>query len=399
MTNLIATSASSVAADITALETAFQADQQAATNALQQAVDAINGLFAGVGTEFAETRQARNKSHLSSQDQHASLLAVAGSHVATFNTKRAEATSEMASARADWLANPEIDTLEIMVGLSGNGYEMMPSVLDAGPSVPYENLAPLSDQERFRMEIWGAALEGGGDIDYLRRKRENAVWGQQTSQAFAEVLPGFGVLLSGRRLVTGRDLLGQENTASDTFFAGLNVFGAAVGGSGISKFADDASDTWQLNKAVNKVHGAADTARAASRTSNVATRPAGFIATPRGVVVSAKTLARQGRSHLAGNFQGLAGKSMGEIIERVPSTWTMVPQDRGMGIKFLDEAGFERIRMHAPSARAPVGSNSASGWTLRVMDRAEDYYDNLGRLVPYTANEGHIPMLGNPTAP
>ena len=70
-----------------------------------------------------------------------------------------------------------------------------------------------------------------------------------------------------------------------------------------------------------------------------------------------------------------------------------------MGIKFLDEAGFERIRMHAPSARAPVGSNSASGWTLRVMDRAEDYYDNLGRLVPYPANEGHIPMLGNPPAP
>jgi len=90
---------------------------------------------------------------------------------------------------------------------------------------------------------------------------------------------------------------------------------------------------------------------------------------------------------------------MADVIERVPSGWKMVPQDRGLGIKFLDEAGFERIRMHGPSPRAPGGSNSANGWTMRIMDRAGNYYDDLGRLVPYRANDGHIPMFGNPNSP
>lgn len=124
-----------------------------------------------------------------------------------------------------------------------------------------------------------------------------------------------------------------------------------------------------------------------------------FIVTPSGVAVSRKTLSMQGRSPLAGNFQGLAGKSVDEIVSRVPATWKMVPQDRGMGIKFLDDAGFERIRLHAASARAPQGSNSASGWTLRIMDRAGNYYDDVGKIVPYRANEGHIPIFGNPNAP
>jgi hypothetical protein len=90
---------------------------------------------------------------------------------------------------------------------------------------------------------------------------------------------------------------------------------------------------------------------------------------------------------------------MAEIIERVPSTLKMVPQDRGVGIKFLDELGKERIRIHAPSPRAPAGSNSASGWVLRIMDRAGNYYDDAGRIVPYRANEGHIRIFGNPNWP
>ena len=130
-----------------------------------------------------------------------------------------------------------------------------------------------------------------------------------------------------------------------------------------------------------------------------APKGADFIVTPQGLTISSRTLSRQGASHLAGNFQGLAGKSMAEIIERVPSTWKMVPQDRGVGIKFLDELGKERVRIHAPSPRAPAGSNSASGWVLRIMDRAGNYYDDAGRIVPYRANEGHIPILGNPNWP
>ena len=77
----------------------------------------------------------------------------------------------------------------------------------------------------------------------------------------------------------------------------------------------------------------------------------------------------------------------------------MVPQDRGAGIKFLDSHGFERIRLHGPSSRAPVGSNSASGWTMRIMDRAGNYYDSAGNVVPFRANAGHIPIKGNLNLP
>jgi hypothetical protein len=121
--------------------------------------------------------------------------------------------------------------------------------------------------------------------------------------------------------------------------------------------------------------------------------------TPSGVAVLPETLAKQGTSHMVGNFTGLSGKSVDEIVARVPKDWKMVPQDRGAGIKFIDSAGFERIRLHGPSARAPAGSNSASGWTLRVMDQQGKYYDDAGRLVTTRANAGHIPIAGNPNAP
>jgi RHS repeat-associated protein len=118
--------------------------------------------------------------------------------------------------------------------------------------------------------------------------------------------------------------------------------------------------------------------------------------TPRGVAIRANTLAQRGSSRLAGNFRALEGASVREIVSRVPRDWTMVPQDRGAGIKFLDARGYERLRLHGPSATAPAGSNSASGWTMRIMDRAGNYYDNSGNIVPYRANDGHIPIFGNP---
>jgi hypothetical protein len=131
----------------------------------------------------------------------------------------------------------------------------------------------------------------------------------------------------------------------------------------------------------------------------VANVPKGPIyVTPKGVAVTSETLAKQGTSQLAGNFKGLAGSSVDDIISRIPRDWKMVPQDRGAGIKFLDAQGYERIRLHGPSARAPAGSNSASGWTMRIMDRAGNYYDDVGKVVPYRANAGHIPIKGNPNA-
>jgi RHS repeat-associated protein len=124
-----------------------------------------------------------------------------------------------------------------------------------------------------------------------------------------------------------------------------------------------------------------------------------FSVTPKGVAVSSESLAKQGTSPRAGDFTGLAGASVDEIVSRVPSGWRMVPQDKGRGIKFLDQAGVERVRLHAASPKAPAGSNSASGWTLRVQDAAGNYYDDAGSIVPYKANEGHIPIWGNPKAP
>lgn len=127
--------------------------------------------------------------------------------------------------------------------------------------------------------------------------------------------------------------------------------------------------------------------------------PRVFYVTPQGVAVSSDTLAGQGSSALAGNFQGLAGASVDDVIARVPSGWTWGPQRSGQGIVFYDTTGAEGIRMHGPSMNAPVGANSQMGWTLRVMDNAGNYFDNAGNVVPYRANEGHIPLLGNPNAP
>jgi len=121
-----------------------------------------------------------------------------------------------------------------------------------------------------------------------------------------------------------------------------------------------------------------------------------IVVTSKGVAVTPETLAGQGGSSLAGNFRGLEGASVDEIVARIPSDWELVPQDRGAGIKFVDSQGYERIRIHGPSGGAPAGSNSASGWTMRIMDRAGNYYDDMGNVVPYRANSGHIPIQGNP---
>jgi RHS repeat-associated protein len=125
-----------------------------------------------------------------------------------------------------------------------------------------------------------------------------------------------------------------------------------------------------------------------------------FYVNPAGEALSSTVLARQGTSHLAGNFQGLKGATLEEIVARVPSGWTWAPQRGGNGLRFFDASRIERLRLHGPSSnpQIPASSNSRMGWTMRVMDRAGNYYDDLGRIVPYNANEGHIPIAGNPNA-
>jgi hypothetical protein len=75
-------------------------------------------------------------------------------------------------------------------------------------------------------------------------------------------------------------------------------------------------------------------------------------------------------------------------------------QKDGMGIRFLDQTGAERLRLHGANPAAPAGSNSAAGWVARVHvpGTRNNYYDNLGNVVGRHANEGHIPIYGNPNA-
>jgi len=131
-----------------------------------------------------------------------------------------------------------------------------------------------------------------------------------------------------------------------------------------------------------------------------ANAPRAIIATERGVAMTPELLSLQGTSKMVGDFRGIAGARVEEIISRVPKNWTLLPQQKGMGIRFLDSNGIERLRLHGPSVVAPAGSNSASGWTVRVhvSGTKNGYYDNLGNIVGAKANEGHIPIYGNPNA-
>ncbi len=117
-----------------------------------------------------------------------------------------------------------------------------------------------------------------------------------------------------------------------------------------------------------------------------------------GEALSSTSLARQGASSLAGDFRGLRGAGLDDIISRVPADWTRHTQRAGNGLLFKDAAGAERLRLHGPSSRAPVGSNSRAGWTMRVTNSAGQYLDDAGRVVQSHANDGHIPIAGNPNA-
>lgn len=73
-----------------------------------------------------------------------------------------------------------------------------------------------------------------------------------------------------------------------------------------------------------------------------------------------------------------------------------VGSKNGNGIRFIDEAGIERIRIHGPDPKAPIGTNSNSGWILRIQDKNKNYLDNFGNIGGYKANETHMTIYGNP---
>ena len=123
VTNLIATSASSVAADITALETAFKADQQAATNALQQAVDAINGLFAGVESDFKARRLANVKAFSEANAAKAKQQSDGAAAVTANNQKATDAASQLIAAKGEWRERIEEQTKERALALNSQHFE------------------------------------------------------------------------------------------------------------------------------------------------------------------------------------------------------------------------------------------------------------------------------------
>ena len=99
---------------------------------------------------------------------------------------------------------------------------------------------------------------------------------------------------------------------------------------------------------------------------------------------------------MVGEFTKLEEVTVDEIISRVPKDWKMLAQKNVNGIRFIDEAGIERIRIHGPDPKAPIGTNSNSGWILRIQDKNKNYLDNFGNSGGYKVNETHIPIYGNP---
>lgn len=99
---------------------------------------------------------------------------------------------------------------------------------------------------------------------------------------------------------------------------------------------------------------------------------------------------------MVGEFTKLEEVTVDEIISRVPKGWKVLAQKNVNGIRFIDEAGIERIRIHGPDPKVPIGTNSNSGWILIIQDKNKNYLDNFGNICGYKANKKHIPIYENP---
>lgn len=123
----------------------------------------------------------------------------------------------------------------------------------------------------------------------------------------------------------------------------------------------------------------------------------------------------QGTGTHVGDFRaGLAGASFDDIVRNVPkdaSVRRIVPSKTGgsqLGVEFkwTDSKGIEhRLRLHDPDGKAPLGSNSANGWTAR-WQIGKRYYDMATGSVRHhqvhnvnspnydaaAANNTHIPI-------
>ncbi len=173
---------------------------------------------------------------------------------------------------------------------------------------------------------------------------------------------------------------------------------AQAGGATVENAAELATGVAGAGKAMLKKVD--DVAEVAGKQADEVAPPSPMIATEKGAVMPSELLALQGTAKNIGDFRGIEGATVENIISRVPKDWTLAPQQRGMGIRFIDQTGQERLRLHAASPGAPAGSNSSAGWTARVHvpGTPNSYYNSVGNVVGPKANEGHIPIYGNPNA-
>jgi hypothetical protein len=126
-----------------------------------------------------------------------------------------------------------------------------------------------------------------------------------------------------------------------------------------------------------------------------------------GALITEATLSKQGTSSQVGDFTGLEGATVEEIISRIPADWTYeTPQGQPPGINFTSTDKNFQIRIHAENPNAPVGSNSWTGWIVRVGEKMPShpwadsfgfvYFDNFGILGQNYSGSTHIPIFGNP---
>ena len=82
-----------------------------------------------------------------------------------------------------------------------------------------------------------------------------------------------------------------------------------------------------------------------------------------------------------GEFSDMQGKSIEEILSIIPQNATrreLTPEvgkvTEGFEYKWVDNGKTYRVRIHGADASAPVGSNAANGWVVRVQ-QGKKYLD------------------------
>lgn len=128
-----------------------------------------------------------------------------------------------------------------------------------------------------------------------------------------------------------------------------------------------------------------------------------------------------GTSSRVGDFRGLAGKTVPEVLSRIPASAevrVLRPVEGGASAgreyKWNDGSSTYRVRIHDADPSAPAGSNAHDGWIVRVHRQGPGkfYLDDQGNphhqnshneasphYDPSSAQATHIPLAGNPHAP